>query len=720
MTMPLRVLCCCAALRCGTQQALEALRAEDASHHLPALLAALNGRVAAGDEADGEGGAPGVAARAAAAATSAREAHGYAPAPPPLRAAGGRFADVAAPGEPLYYGFRLSESVPQPLDARASTAAEARAARPQHAPQHAPQQPQRRRTPSPPQRPLMSLRDWAAAGASAPAASTAQPLPLHASPQPSPSSHDNHHQHASVAAAAPSRRPVSLASAVAWRLLNALVGGVAGDVRAQHNWYDARGRVALRRVARRLRLPWRTVARMESALGAHLRAAADAAAALTARAKAAASLPHSASSSALAPLPRELAAAALPRGVARGKLSARQAAAVAGAALLGGGLFALTAGLAAPAIAAGAAAALSAGGGAAAAAAATAAAGSTAAAAATAAAAGTLGGAATARRMHTRVAGLSDFAFVPIRPPRRGDGDAEDARADADADEEEDADVAERPPKLAVTLCISGWLDTRADVAGPWAPVVAATSSVGPSCDAAALRWESDTLLALGVALRAFLKQQLVQRALTQGITQTALSGLLAALAAPMALNSAAAVIDNAWSVALAKADKAALALADVLASREWAAGRPVTLLAYSMGARVAFGALRELARRGCRGVVECAVLIGAPVPAGAAEWAEARAAVAGRLVNVYSANDLVLGVLYRAGHLAAPAGLRPVGVAIGTTDDGSSSATSEQRCVCVEDVNFSAVVAGHTAYPGAVPELLALLGLTHEDEAAA
>jgi hypothetical protein len=142
------------------------------------------------------------------------------------------------------------------------------------------------------------------------------------------------------------------------------------------------------------------------------------------------------------------------------------------------------------------------------------------------------------------------------------------------------------------------------------------------------------------------------------------------------------------------------------------------------MGARVVFGALRELARRGVRGVVECAVLIGAPVPASAPEWAEARAAVAGRLVNVYSANDLVLGVLYRAGHLAAPAGLRPVGTTASAGDVGGNEAASASSsaccCVCVEDVNLSAVVAGHTAYPGAVPELLALLGLTPEDEAAA
>jgi hypothetical protein len=138
----------------------------------------------------------------------------------------------------------------------------------------------------------------------------------------------------------------------------------------------------------------------------------------------------------------------------------------------------------------------------------------------------------------------------------------------------------------------------------------------------------------------------------------------------------------------------------------------------HTQGARVVFGALRELARRGCRDVVEAALLIGAPVSSKPHHWAAARSVVAGRLVNVYSENDLVLGVLYRAGHLAAPAGLRAVNGGAPGAGDGASAAGLPARSLGVEDVNFSAVVAGHTAYPAAVPELLALLGLFADDDA--
>lgn len=128
--------------------------------------------------------------------------------------------------------------------------------------------------------------------------------------------------------------------------------------------------------------------------------------------------------------------------------------------------------------------------------------------------------------------------------------------------------------------------------------------------------------------------------------------------------------------------------------------GRPVSIVAYSLGARIAFLALRLLAERGARGVVESCVLLGAPVPArGAAaeaDWAAVRGVVSGRLVSVYSAHDWALALVYRANALriSPAAGLVAVDVR------------------GVENVDFSALVTGHTAYPALVPQLLDLLEL--------
>lgn len=58
---------------------------------------------------------------------------------------------------------------------------------------------------------------------------------------------------------------------------------------------------------------------------------------------------------------------------------------------------------------------------------------------------------------------------------------------------------------------------------------------------------------------------------------------------------------------------------------------------------RLVHHCLLELAAIHARGIVEHAVLLGAPVRADApAEWAAARAVVAGRLINGFSSHDWV------------------------------------------------------------------------------
>ena len=63
------------------------------------------------------------------------------------------------------------------------------------------------------------------------------------------------------------------------------------------------------------------------------------------------------------------------------------------------------------------------------------------------------------------------------------------------------------------------------------------------------------------------------------------------------------------------------------------------------MGARVIFQALQHMTKPG---IVEHAVLIGAPVTNDTRSWEKARSVVAGRLVNAYSSEDWALRFLYR------------------------------------------------------------------------
>jgi pimeloyl-ACP methyl ester carboxylesterase len=130
-------------------------------------------------------------------------------------------------------------------------------------------------------------------------------------------------------------------------------------------------------------------------------------------------------------------------------------------------------------------------------------------------------------------------------------------------------------------------------------------------------------------------------------VSRTMLGALYAGLW-PLGLIKLASVLDNPFSVALARADKAGKVLAHALIDGVQGK-RPVTLMGYSVGARVIYACLLELAEQHAFGLVESVVLMGAPVPSDINEWTMIRSVVAARVVNVYSTEDYVLGYLYRS-----------------------------------------------------------------------
>jgi hypothetical protein len=454
-----------------------------------------------------------------------------------------------------------------------------------------------------------------------------------------------------AARAPPPRRRARRADVAIRELLKVLAGRC-------DEMYDARGRVALRRVARHLRLSKADVTALEAEVGQALPAislwpnlgtnAEDGDEESTA-------------------VPGEEGTAAAGAAVAAAAAANDESIAmsrnfkVAAAAAAGAGLLALTGGLAAPAIIAGAASllpgAVAVGGGA----------GFIAGAAIT-GGFSVAGGHVAAKSMSKRTAPLKEFTFAPIP----------------------DADGflgGGGHPRLAVTMCVSGWLQEREDFTRPWEPL----SSL--DTERIAVCWESEVLIKLGTALKAVMSDAGMMEVMKGGAMHTALHGVLSAVALPAAFLTATSLIDNSWARALDRADQAAVLLAAALMDGAWYLRRPVTLLGYSLGARVVFLALQRLAAAGCVGCVESVILFGAPVPAEAAEWDAVRQVTAARLVNVYSENDWVLALAYRASSLATGvAGLRPVPA------EG------------VENINVTHLVKGHTAYPATLPKLLGVI----------
>lgn len=169
----------------------------------------------------------------------------------------------------------------------------------------------------------------------------------------------------------------------------------------------------------------------------------------------------------------------------------------------------------------------------------------------------------------------------------------------------------------------------------------------------------------------------------------------MASLQLPLVLTKLSYLIDNPWNVSLARAGAAGLILADSLMQHNLGK-RPVTLLGFSLGSRVIFSCLKELADKGAQGLVQNVYMFGSPIVANKDEYLQARSVVSGRFVNGYSSNDWILGYLFRAtsGGIMRVAGLAPV-----------------EGIPGLENFDGTKFVNGHMDYRASMPRLLKELG---------
>ncbi|KAI8979612.1 hypothetical protein BDF20DRAFT_521103 [Mycotypha africana] len=216
------------------------------------------------------------------------------------------------------------------------------------------------------------------------------------------------------------------------------------------------------------------------------------------------------------------------------------------------------------------------------------------------------------------------------------------------------------------------------------------------------LYWEPEMLEALGGAFKIFATEA-VTFSIQQALAHTIMGTLLAGLAWPLALTKLGYMVDNPWANALDRSRQAGLILADTLMNRNLGA-RPVTLVGYSLGARVIFFCLLELARMKAYGLVENVALFGTPVSASKAQWKECTTIVSGRFINGYATNDWLLGFLFRTSTagLGNIAGLRPL-----LHIEGDR----------VQNLDCTDLVNGHLTYRAAMPKLLKRAGFVVTSE---
>ncbi|KAG5099893.1 hypothetical protein JHK82_044945 [Glycine max] len=428
---------------------------------------------------------------------------------------------------------------------------------------------------------------------------------------------------------------------VLYELLSGCLSNLGEDVGRRRKGYDARHRVALRLLATWLDVKWTKMEAIETMVACSAMA-----------------LIKEKESKNEETQSKESKWAKLKRG---GIIGA--------AALTGGTLLAITGGLAAPAIAAGLGALAPTLGtlipviGASGFAAAASAAGTVAGSVAVAASFGAAGAGLTGSKMARRVGGVDEFEFKAIGENHN-------------------------QGRLGVEILVSGFVFEKEDFIRPW-------EGQNDNLERYALQWESKNLIAVSTAIQDWLTSRLAMELMKRGAMMTVLSSLLTALAWPAALLAATDFIDSKWTIAINRSNKAGKLLAEVLL-RGYQGNRPVTLIGYSLGARVIFKCLQYLAKteNGAE-LVEKVVLLGAPIPIKDENWEAARKMVAGRFVNAYSRNDWMLGVAFRASLLTKGlAGIQPVDIP------------------GIQNVEVTDHIEGHSSYLWATQKILDQLQL--------
>ncbi|VDO43647.1 unnamed protein product [Onchocerca flexuosa] len=239
---------------------------------------------------------------------------------------------------------------------------------------------------------------------------------------------------------------------------------------------------------------------------------------------------------------------------------------------------------------------------------------------------------------------------------------------------------------LHCVLAISGWIEDQGEhvFQQQW-------RHLWMSREQYVLRYESNYLVELGRAID-YLMSCAVSFAVQHTLLETAFAGLVTAVAWPVALLSASSVIDNPWNVCVGEQ------LAEVLLSRAHGS-RPITLIGFSLGARVIFHCLMAMTKRStCFGIIHDVVLLGAPVSASPIQWQQISQIVGGRIINGYCNSDWLLRFIYRA-----------MSVQFTIAGTGPVTCKMEKKIV---NFNLSHLIKGHLDYSRKLTEILEVVGV--------
>ncbi|KAF4456784.1 hypothetical protein F53441_1135 [Fusarium austroafricanum] len=226
---------------------------------------------------------------------------------------------------------------------------------------------------------------------------------------------------------------------------------------------------------------------------------------------------------------------------------------------------------------------------------------------------------------------IQDFGLVPTRGDLQGDY----------------VDAKAIPPcsrRLRLVIAVNGWITDKDNLTGPW-------KILGDNGEVYVLRWEMNVLTNIGTALETVVKSSAWVAAKKTISSRTIFKSLIEATW-PTELMKVSKIIDNPWSMGMVRAEKAGTVLADAVMRSKIQGDRPVSLIGFSLAARAIYVCLMILAERRQFGLIDSVVLMGTPAPSESRVWLTLKSVVSGRLINVYSESDYLLGFLYRTSNI--------------------------------------------------------------------
>jgi hypothetical protein len=214
-----------------------------------------------------------------------------------------------------------------------------------------------------------------------------------------------------------------------------------------------------------------------------------------------------------------------------------------------------------------------------------------------------------------------------------------------------------RDGRRPAIITVNGFLSERSEEHEGW---MSGIKSRFPDREWFHVNWESKNLAELGTYLLSGAGSAVLQQTLKTAAKQAA-KRAAKQISGPATVAQLLALSANPWHVALVKAEKTGMVLADILGRCD---RRRFILLGHSLGCRVIYSCMQALATTNKEAIAGC-YLFGGAVHSGSTNWHAAGRALShrARIHNYHSSADLVLKYLYTVGTFfqSAPIGRHPI-----------------------------------------------------------